>query len=92
MKLKVGDILICKTNKIIAGGTKLGESYYTKEKHYKVVGFMGYDNEIIMIENNLKGIVTSPQNVFFQNEIEINFYTKKEIRKLKLNEINSRSI
>lgn len=89
MKLKKGDILICKTNKIIAGGSELPERYYTKGKYYKIVEL---NDTLVFVENNLKNMVMNPQNVFFNNEIEMNFYTIKEIRKLKLNEINSRSI
>ena len=84
---KIGNKLLCKTDSVIAGGTKV--PYFTKDKYYTIVGFMGFENEILIIENDLIGIVQSPRNVFFKEEIPLNFYTIKDIRREKLKKLNN---
>jgi len=85
MIYKVGDKLLCKTNSVISCGAK--STYYTKGRYYKVISYLGNTNEIILIENDLVGVVQSPRNIFFQKEVSLNFCNKKEVRKLKLEKI-----
>lgn len=79
---KVGDRLLCKTSNVIAAGITLSSKYYTKDKYYTVVDI--YDDQILVIENNQAGIVQSFRNVFFFNEVREQFYTIKEVRRMKL--------
>lgn len=78
--MKKNDLVICKKTR------KNGEKYiFIKDRKYKILNISYYNN--VMIESEYSDIFAFNFNSDMQYYIYDYFYTKEELRKLKLNSL-----
>lgn len=97
IEFNIGETILCKENYVYVSDSRLLKDdpkkvSFLKNKNYKISDFSYWDdeNKIIMYQiNNWSFVSTNEIHNLFVPKFEDYFYTKKEIRKMKLNKINN---